>query len=110
MPDCAAAGTSPQMLMSCCRSLKGDVWNKVATSLRASRSNLATLGRRVAVAEDQQIQLRRRVAALVKLDHRAGRSRGVAQHELVCRIDRHGPYVAEHVLRVALLDHDPGWR
>ena len=53
---------------------------------------LASFGSRVAVTQDQEIELLRRIAAHVHLDPRAGVSRpDAALDEFVRRIDRHRP-------------------
>ena len=65
-PDCAAAGDSPQTLMSLLRSLYGDVANSTSINFRASRSNFGRSASGVAVAENQQIELHRRIAGFVE--------------------------------------------
>ena len=70
MPDCGAGGTRPQTLMSRSRSLKGEVPKKHFQQPPGVALELAPLGRGVAVAENQQIELLRRIARLVQLDQR----------------------------------------
>ena len=102
-PTRAAAGTSPQTLKSRRRSLNGEVANRTSSSRRASALELAALGRRVAVAEDQQVHLVGGSPLRSNLDQRAGRwvgQRSVDEH--VFGIDRGRPDLAESVAAVAL--------
>ncbi len=107
-PDCAAAGDSPQTLISLLPFLERrgreqgrDEPPRVALEFRP-------LARGVAVAEDQQIQLLRRIAALVQLDQAARRPalprRAATNLSAGSTFVR--PDVAEHVPGVALLDDD----
>src|SRR5262249_34258327 len=68
---------------------------------------LRPLARSVAVTEDQQIELGRRIAALVQLDQRSGVGRlGAVGDELVRGIDGERPDVPEGVARIALPERD----
>ena len=106
MPDSAAAGQSPQTLRSLCRLWNGSTAKRIAISRRASLLALAALGGRVAVAEDQEVELVGRVAGALQRDQVAGgrRTRGVDQH--VVRVDHQRPDLVEVVRLVALLEHD----
>src|SRR5213076_740495 len=82
------------------REQRSDEAPRVALELRS-------LARRVAVTENEEVQLRRRIAALVERDQPSGVGRGRATlDELVGGIDGERPDVLEAVSRVALLQHD----
>ena len=71
---------------------------------------LGPFARGVAVAENQDVQLRRGIAALMQRDQSA-RIRGrYRRDELVRGIDGHRPRVAEEIAGIALLDDDANRR
>ena len=101
------------MLMSAWRSLNGDGRQQRGGKTPGVALELGALARRVAVAEDQQIQLPGRIAALMDLDQRSGIGAGSANDELVRRIDFRAPDIAKRVPGIALPDDDadgPVWR
>ena len=67
---------------------------------------LAALGRRVAVAQDQEVHLVRGVPRLLDLEEWAGRGRRGGVDEHVLRIEDQRPDLAEGVFGVALLQDD----
>ena len=104
MPDSAAGGHSPQTLKSGLRSLKGEVANRMSDQPPRVLLELRPLGRGVAVAEDQEVDLARPVAALHELHQRArARRHASGSMNMSARVDQRGPHLAKGVLRVALL-------
>ena len=67
---------------------------------------LASFARRVAVAEEQQVDLVRGIAGALQRDQLTGGSRARIVDRRVARIDEQRPRVAERVaVRIALLEH-----
>ena len=90
MPDCADGGQSPQTLKSLRRDLNGSTAKSAADRRRACGRNSRALRGGVAVAEQQQIDLRLRLAVLLDLDRLLARRRR-AVDERIRRIDRVPP-------------------
>ena len=98
MPDSAAAGQSPQTLKSARRLLNGSVGEEDLHQPARVGLELAALGRGVAVAEDQEVDLVGRVARALQRDERrrpTGGARAVDEH--VVGIDDQRPDLAEVV-------------
>jgi hypothetical protein len=97
IPDCAAGGQRPQMLMSALPLLEGRRRQQRGDQPACVALELGPFARGVAVAENQEVQLRRGIAAAVQRDERA-RIRGRRRRdELVSGIDGHRPRVAEDI-------------
>ena len=107
MPDSLASGQSPQTLKSPRCSLNGEVRKRISVRRLASLLELPPLGRGVAVPQDEEVDLPRRVAALLESEERPGRGgeRGVDRG--VGGIDDRRPDGVEVVSRIALFEDDP---
>ena len=107
MPDSAAAGHRPQTLKSSAALLEGREGEEDVGEPPRVLLELRALGRRVAVAEDQEVHLRGGIAVLLDREERRRATGGGRVDEHVRRDRRASDQTSRNaLLRVPLLQHD----